>query len=101
MEKIYQVKINGKVCGTYDELTTKRMLRTLAIINPDDKVEAVETESDLGELNLSVRSHNVLLRAGLYTIAEVMAVEPELERVRFLGKRGAHEVRSKLNGLGR
>ena len=50
---------------------------------------------DIKCLNLSVRSYNVLYRAGLRTVARVAACR-DLNKLRHIGKFGAAEIQSKM-----
>lgn len=59
------------------------------------------TEMPIAELDLSVRTHNCLRRAGISTIGELIAkTETEMTRVRNLGKRSLFEIKQKLAELG-
>ncbi len=58
-------------------------------------------EMTIEELELSVRSYNCLKRAGLTTVADIVAKrENEMMQVRNLGKKSLEEVISKVKDLG-
>lgn len=53
------------------------------------------------ELDLSVRSYNCLKRAGINTIQELTdKTEPEMMKVRNLGRKSLAEIKTKLDDLG-
>ena len=53
------------------------------------------------ELDLSVRSYNCLKRAGINTVQELTnKSEPEMIKVRNLGRKSLEEVLAKLSELG-
>ena len=69
-----------------------------------DKNE-VKTERALDkvieELDLSVRSYNCLKRAGINTVADLADMsEPEMLKVKNLGRKSLVEVKDKLDSLG-
>lgn len=70
-------------------------------------VEKEETQKEkmlemtIEELDLSVRSYNCLKRAGINTVQELTnKSEPEMIKVRNLGRKSLEEVKSKLSDLG-
>ena len=72
-------------------------------------VEAVEPTSGpdkilimpIDDLDLSVRSHNCLKRAGINTVHElVQKTEDEMMKVRNLGRKSLEEVKKKMGELG-
>jgi len=70
-------------------------------------VEKEETQKEkmlemtIEELDLSVRSYNCLKRAGINTVQELTnKSEPELIKVRNLGRKSLEEVKNKLHDLG-
>ena len=66
----------------------------------DDKKEKV-LEMTIEELDLSVRAHNCLKRAGINTVAElVQRNQEDMMKVRNLGKKSLEEVEQKLIALG-
>ncbi|GAA5421907.1 DNA-directed RNA polymerase alpha chain [Tetragenococcus halophilus subsp. halophilus] len=75
--------------------------------NTDIMVEKEETQKEkmlemtIEELDLSVRSYNCLKRAGINTVQELTnKSEPEMIKVRNLGRKSLEEVKSKLSDLG-
>lgn len=53
------------------------------------------------ELDLSVRSYNCLKRAGINTVHDLTEkTEPEMMKVRNLGRKSLEEVKVKLADLG-
>lgn len=55
----------------------------------------------LGELELSVRSYNCLLRAGFKTVGDLVGVQlEEFMRVRNLGRRSLEEILDRLSAFG-
>ena len=70
-------------------------------------VEKEETQKEkmlemtIEELDLSVRSYNCLKRAGINTVQELTnKSEPEMIKVRNLGRKSLEEVKNKLHDLG-
>lgn len=70
-------------------------------------VEKEETQKEkmlemtIEELDLSVRSYNCLKRAGINTVQELtIKSEPEMIKVRNLGRKSLEEVKNKLHDLG-
>ena len=58
-------------------------------------------EMTIEELDLSVRSYNCLKRAGINTVQELTnKSEPEMIKVRNLGRKSLEEVKVKLHDLG-
>lgn len=75
--------------------------------NTEIMVEKEETQKEkmlemtIEELDLSVRSYNCLKRAGINTVQELTnKSEPEMIKVRNLGRKSLEEVKSKLSDLG-
>lgn len=75
--------------------------------NADMMVEKEETQKEkklemtIEELDLSVRSYNCLKRAGINTVQELTdRSEPDMMKVRNLGRKSLEEVKFKLNDLG-
>ena len=63
----------------------------------DDRI----LERTIEELDLSVRSYNCLKRAGINTVQELTnKSEPEMIKVRNLGRKSLEEVKAKLEDLG-
>lgn len=66
----------------------------------EDKKEKV-LEMSIEDLELSVRSFNCLKRAGISTVEDITNMtEPEMMKVRNLGKKSLDEVTAKLHSLG-
>jgi DNA-directed RNA polymerase subunit alpha len=71
-------------------------------------MKETETASDdrmldrtIEELDLSVRSYNCLKRAGINTVFDLTEkTEPEMMKVRNLGRKSLEEVKVKLADLG-
>ncbi|MGX7060037.1 DNA-directed RNA polymerase subunit alpha [Vagococcus humatus] len=75
--------------------------------NAEIMVEKEETQKEkmlemtIEELDLSVRSYNCLKRAGINTVQELTnKSEPEMIKVRNLGRKSLEEVKTKLSDLG-
>ena len=75
--------------------------------NAEIMVEKEETQKEkmlemtIEELDLSVRSYNCLKRAGINTVQELTnKSEPEMIKVRNLGRKSLEEVKVKLHDLG-
>ena len=75
--------------------------------NAEIMVEKEETQKEkmlemtIEELDLSVRSYNCLKRAGINTVQELTnKSEPEMIKVRNLGRKSLEEVKLKLHDLG-
>ena len=75
--------------------------------NAEIMVEKEETQKEkmlemtIEELDLSVRSYNCLKRAGINTVQELTnKSEPEMIKVRNLGRKSLEEVKAKLHDLG-
>ena len=65
----------------------------------DDKKGTLDMSIE--DLELSVRSHNCLKRAGINTVAElVQRNQEDMMKVRNLGKKSLEEVEQKLAALG-
>jgi len=63
----------------------------------DDRI----LERTIEELDLSVRSYNCLKRAGINTVFDLTEKsEPEMMKVRNLGRKSLEEVKVKLADLG-
>ena len=72
----------------------------IMVEKPVSDVEKV-LETNIDELELSVRSYNCLKRAGINTVAELINKTPEeMMKVRNLGRKSLEEVLAKLSELG-
>lgn len=89
--------INGEKFSMLDREEAERVARMERTIDPHADIRFEDdAQSDLDELNLSTRNHNVLVRAGVLTINDLAEHENELMKVRNLGRRGVKEVLEKL-----
>ena len=78
------------------------------IAKSTEVMKEADTESDdrildrtIEELDLSVRSYNCLKRAGINTVHDLTEKsEPEMMKVRNLGRKSLEEVKVKLADLG-
>lgn len=72
----------------------------------DDILESLEEETEekpmtIEELNLSVRSYNCLMRAGIRTVEELgKLTEDDFLHIRNLGRKSREEIKQKLAELG-
>ena len=67
----------------------------------EEKKKEKMLEMTIEELDLSVRSYNCLKRAGINTVQELTnKSEPEMIKVRNLGRKSLEEVKNKLHDLG-
>lgn len=65
----------------------------------DPKVKALETTIE--DLDFSVRAYNCLKRAGIHTLQDLVnKSEPEMMKIRNLGKKSLKEVLDKIKELG-
>ena len=65
------------------------------------EIAAQEMATPIEELELSVRSYNCLLRAGVKTVSDLASMPlDKLERVRNLGKKSLEEVLDRLKAFG-
>ena len=63
--------------------------------------DKITKESSIDELELSIRTYNILKRyGGIETIGQLLALSDEkLMKIRNLGKKGVNEIKSKLEGI--
>ncbi len=67
--------------------------------NDDPKIKTLETTIE--ELDFSVRAYNCLKRAGIHTLQDLVnKSEPEMMKIRNLGKKSLKEVLDKVRDLG-
>lgn len=89
-------------CDTQEE--TFKVERIEDYVDDDDDQPdntEITLESDIEELELSIRSYNCLKRAGVNTIGDLCRMTPsDLMKVRILGRKSCDEIISKLNKLG-
>ena len=65
----------------------------------DPKVKALETSIE--DLDFSVRAYNCLKRAGIHTLQDLVnKSEPEMMKIRNLGKKSLKEVLDKIREMG-
>ena len=75
--------------------------RISVIAEPVEDTTEKPVDISIDELELSVRSYNCLKRAGINTVAELIAKTPEdMMKVRNLGRKSLDEVLAKLKELG-
>ena len=71
------------------------------MVEKDDKGKEKALEMTIEELDLSVRSFNCLMRAGINTVEDLInKSEDEMMKVRNLGRKSLEEVMAKLDSLG-
>ena len=71
------------------------------MIEKEDNEKEKVLEMNIDELELSVRSYNCLKRAGINTVHDLTEkTEPEMMKVRNLGRKSLEEVKVKLADLG-
>lgn len=67
----------------------------------EEVVEIEEEDTNISDLNLSVRLFNSLKRAGIYTVNQLLnQKEEEIRKFRGLGKKSCDELKQKLDELG-
>jgi len=99
----------------YKDFLDEKAARTSAemlldfIIKRDDAVKAAAEEvsrnelkdCDIAKIKLSVRSYNCLKRAGVNTVADILALDyGRITGIRNLGRRSMEEITSKMHELG-
>ena len=63
--------------------------------------ETPALNTPLEDLELSVRSYNCLMRADIKTVSDLLAIsEPELMKIRNMGKTSVKEIKDKLCSIG-
>ena len=74
---------------------------TQVMIEKEENKKEKVLEMPIEDLELSVRSFNCLKRAGISTVEDITNMtEPEMMKVRNLGKKSLDEVTAKLHSLG-
>lgn len=74
---------------------------TEILVEKDEKSKERMLEMSIEELDLSVRSFNCLMRAGINTVDDITnKSEEEMMKVRNLGRKSLEEVIHKINSLG-
>ena len=80
-------------------LTEQAREADIMVEKEEDQKEKM-LEMTIEELDLSVRSYNCLKRAGINTVQELTdKTEPEMMKVRNLGRKSLEEVKNKLDDL--
>lgn len=55
---------------------------------------------NIDEMNLSVRTYNCLIRAGIRTVEELRVMGSDrIKNIRNIGKKGCNEIESKLSAI--
>jgi DNA-directed RNA polymerase subunit alpha len=68
---------------------------------PVDQVINEELSMSINDLDLSVRSYNCLMREGITTVSQLVALsETQLMNIRNFGQKSVDEVRDKLSSMG-
>ncbi len=71
------------------------------MVEKEDSSKSKTLEMSIDELDLSVRSHNCLKRAGINTVADLAnKTEEDMMKVRNLGRKSLEEVLNKMVELG-
>ena len=74
---------------------------TQVMVEKEESKKEKVLEMSIEDLELSVRSFNCLKRAGISTVEDITNMtEPEMMKVRNLGKKSLDEVTNKLHSLG-
>jgi len=93
-------KILTEHLGIFVELTDVAQT-TEIMVEKEETTKGKMLEMTIEELDLSVRSYNCLKRAGINTVQELtQKSEPEMMKVRNLGRKSLEEVKMKLHELG-
>lgn len=80
---------------------TDEARHTEIMVEKEETQKEKMLEMTIEELDLSVRSYNCLKRAGINTVQELTnKSEPEMIKVRNLGRKSLEEVKNKLHDLG-
>ena len=90
-------KILTEHLNIFVNLTEEAREVEIMVEKEETKIEKM-LEMTVEELDLSVRSYNCLKRAGINTVEELTnKTEPEMMKVRNLGKKSLTEIKQKLN----
>jgi DNA-directed RNA polymerase subunit alpha len=93
-------KILTEHLGIFVELTDVAQSAEI-MVEKEETTKGKMLEMTIEELDLSVRSYNCLKRAGINTVQELtQKSEPEMMKVRNLGRKSLEEVKLKLHELG-
>ncbi len=115
-ELTIEVSTNGSIDAKEAlAIASKMMINHLNVVvelsekakNSDYMIEHEETstnsvlETSIADLDLSVRSFNCLMRAGIKDVRDLTAkTEEDMMKVRNLGRKSLKEVKEKLDELG-
>jgi DNA-directed RNA polymerase sigma subunit (sigma70/sigma32) len=89
----------GKLLATNE--TTIREIKEFLDASSEEQRDIITRNSDISELDLSVRSYNCLKRARINTIKELSELTHEkLMKIRNLGRKSQKEIIEKLRELG-
>ena len=115
-ELIIEVSTNGSVDAKEAlAIASKMMINHLNVVvelsekakNSDYMIEVVDEsnnsiyETSIADLDLSVRSYNCLMRAGIKDVRDLCSkTEEDMMKVRNLGRKSLKEVKEKLEELG-
>ena len=92
-------KILTEHLNIFVNLTEEAREVEIMVEKEETKIEKM-LDMTVEELDLSVRSYNCLKRAGINTVEELTdKTEPEMMKVRNLGKKSLTEIKQKLNEL--
>lgn len=92
-------KIMNEHLNIFINLTEQAREADIMVEKEEDQKEKM-LEMTIEELDLSVRSYNCLKRAGINTVQELTdKTEPEMMKVRNLGRKSLEEVKNKLDDL--
>jgi DNA-directed RNA polymerase subunit alpha len=93
-------KVLSEHLSLFIDLSESAQKVDVMVETKDDETEKV-LEMSIDELELSVRSHNCLKRAGINTVAELCnKTSDDMMKVRNLGRKSLEEVLAKLKELG-
>ena len=93
-------KILNEHLNLFVDLSDEAKNIEIMVEREETKKEKV-LEMTIEELELSVRSHNCLKRAGINTVEDLInRTEEDMIKVRHLGKKSLEEVTQKLHSLG-
>lgn len=93
-------KVLSEHLSLFIDLSESAQKVDIMVETKDDEQEKV-LEMSIDELELSVRSHNCLKRAGINTVAELCnKTSEDMMKVRNLGRKSLEEVLAKLKELG-
>jgi hypothetical protein len=88
-------------CLLANESTTIKEIKEFLKLTTDQRQDVIIRNSDISELDLSVRSYNCLRRTRINTIKELCELTHEdLMKIRNLGRKSQKEIIEKLRELG-